>query len=92
MRNSHIINVFGTRPLKKITKSQQPMIITMANGTTITIPSKAIKATGFLRESVAKRLFSEKISDIVWLNEHFGIEFEFDADKRNAKKGVVLNG
>lgn len=84
MRNSHIINVFGTRPLKKIPKSQQPMIITMANGTTITIPSKAIKATGFLRESVAKRLFSGRICDIIWLNERYGVEFEFDADKRNA--------
>ena len=84
MRNSHIVNVFGTQSQKKTPKSQQPMIITMANGTTITIPSKAIKATGFLRESVAKRLFSEKISDIVWLNERYGIEFEFDADKRNA--------
>lgn len=79
-----LINVFGTQPPKRTTKNQQPMIITMANGTTITIPSKAIKATGFLRESVAKRLFSEKISDIVWLNERYGIEFEFDADKRNA--------
>lgn len=84
MRNSHIVNVFGTRPLKKTPKNQQPMVVTMANGTTITIPAKAIKATGFLRESVAKRLFSEKISDIVWLNERYGIEFEFDADKRNA--------
>ena len=84
MRNSHIVNVLGTRPLKKTPKNQQPMVVTMANGTTITIPAKAIKATGFLRESVAKRLFSEKISDIVWLNERYGIEFEFDADKRNA--------
>ena len=80
----HIINVFGTQPPKRTPKNQQPMVITMANGTTITIPARAIKATGFLRESVSKRLFSEKISDIVWLNERYGIEFEFDADKRNA--------
>lgn len=80
----HIANIFGTNPPKKTPKFQQPMIIHQANGTTITIPAKAIKLTGFLRESVAKRLFSEKISDIVWLNERYGIEFEFDADKRNA--------
>lgn len=83
MKNTHIINVFGKTGSRKAVK-QQPMIITKSDGTRVTIPAKAITQVGFLKESVAKRITSNKIDDIIWLNTHYGVEFEFDADKAAA--------
>lgn len=87
MKNTHIVNVFGKIPAKNPARQEKPMVIRQADGTTITIPPKAIKLTGFLKESVAKRIFSGRVEDIVWLYERYGIEYSFDADKRSLTKG-----
>lgn len=83
MKGTHIVNVFGKNGSRKAVK-QQPMIITKNDGTRVIIPAKAITQVGFLKESVAKRITSNKVDDIIWLNTHYGIEFEFDADKAAA--------
>lgn len=83
----HIINVFGkTTPKKKTIQQESAMVVKQSDGTTITIPPKAVKITGFLKESVAKRIFSGKVEDIIWLYEKYGIEYSFDADE-HVKKG-----
>lgn len=83
---THIINVFGKVPPKKTVRQESAMIVKQSDGITITIPPKAIKITGFLKESVAKRIFSGKIEDIVWLYEKYGIEYNFDADTKYVKE------
>lgn len=85
-KGTHIVNIFGKVPQKKAARQESSMIVKQSGGVTITIPPKAIKITGFLKESVAKRIFSGKVEDIIWLYEKYGIEYSFDADE-HVKKG-----
>lgn len=80
-----IKNIFGKFNYKKQTLAQD-MVVTIS-GMIVTIPSTAVKKTGFLRDSVAKRLYSGKLEDIIWLKNHYDISFVNDADA--VQKGDV---
>ena len=74
-----IKNIFGKSTNKKAVKNQ-PMIYTRHDGTVVTIPVSAMKKTGFLKDSVSRRIESDDLQDIAWLNNHYEITFERDGD------------
>lgn len=80
-----IKNVFGkTTPVKPV--KNHPMVLTKNDGTTVVIPVSAMKKDGFLKESVSKRILSDKLEDALWLHNHYEIEFIHDGDN-NRKVG-----
>lgn len=77
-----IKNVFGKVFPNKLKKGA--MVINRVDGITVVIPEKAISRTGILKTNVAKRLATLTIENVMWLQEHYGIEFSMSGDKRVA--------
>lgn len=79
MKNMHIVNIFGKIFNRK--SENASMVIKRKDGIVIYIPEKAIKASGIIKDAVAKRLAPLTIENIQWLEENYGVEFTLDADK-----------